>query len=73
MNYSDISSLLITMGVIILVYPITMIVFQFDIESVQNFNLLRITLGVGSALFGAGIGFGIGHIVYKKEKGGKDE
>lgn len=64
MNYSDISSILITIGVIVLVYPITVIVLQFEILEL----LFRTTLGVGSALFGAGIGFGIGHIVYKKEK-----
>jgi len=64
MNYSDISSILITIGVILLVYPITMIVLQLVGET----WLLQITIGVGSALFGAGIGFGIGHLVYKKEK-----
>lgn len=66
MNYSDISSILITIGVILLVYPITMIVLQLVGET--WLLQIQITLGVGSALFGAGIGFGIGHLVYKKEK-----
>lgn len=64
MNYSDISSILITIGVILLVYPITIIALQLVGET----WLVQITMGVGSGLFGAGIGFGIGHIVYKKEK-----
>jgi hypothetical protein len=69
MNYSDLSGLLITIGTIVLVYPITVIVFEFDIL----LGLFRYTLAVGSALFGAGIGFAVGQVVYRKEKGGKDD
>lgn len=66
MSYSNLSSLLIIIGIVILVYPITVINLHFEIQEL----LFRLTLGVGSALFGAGIGFGIGHFTYKKEKVG---
>ena len=66
MSYSDWSGWLITFGIIVLVYPITVIAFQFEIQEL----LFRITIGVGSALLGAGLGVGIGHLAYKKEKGG---
>jgi len=70
MNYSDLSSLLILIGILILVYPLTVIFFQFYDSPMWFF---KVTLGIGSALFGAGIGFGVGHIVYRKEKGEKND
>ncbi len=70
MNMSDLSSLLILIGVVILVYPITVIVLQFD-SPVWLAWFFKITIGVGSALLGAGIGLGVGHLVYK-EKGAKN-
>jgi len=72
MNMSDLSSLLILIGVVILVYPITVIVIQFD-SPVWLAWFFKVTIGVGSALLGAGIGLGVGHLVYRKKDGEKNE
>ncbi len=72
MNMSDLSSLLILIGVVILVYPITVIVLQFDSPTWLAW-FFKVTIGVGSALLGAGIGLGVGHLVYRKKDGEKNE
>lgn len=72
MNMSDLSSLLILIGVVILVYPITVIVLQFDSPTWLAW-FFKVTIGVGSGLLGAGIGLGVGHLVYRKKDGEKNE
>ena len=69
MNLSDLSSLLILIGILVIFYPLTVMFFQFD----SPLWFLQLTLGVGSALIGAGIGLGVGHLVYRKENDGNND
>jgi len=63
LNLSDLSSLLILIGILVVVYPLTVMFFQFD----SPLWFFKVTMGVGSALIGAGIGLGVGDLVYRKE------
>jgi len=58
--------ILFSLGLFMAVYPIVMSNFTetFSVASIFYF-------GIGSALMGAGIGLGVGHLAYR-EKGAKN-
>ena len=68
MNMYHLFIIFFGIGLFMTLYPTIMSNF---IETYPVVNLLY--FGIGSGLMGAGIGFGVGHLVYRKEGKSNDE
>jgi len=68
--------ILYSIGFFIAVFPfVVAIILQNNLLHVEYKSLTEnwiLYFGIGSALMGAGIGFGVGHLVYRKDNGAKN-
>ncbi len=74
MSYFDLFISMVSIGVLVIAIPYTIeLILQFDSPLLFNTIGGKISIGVGTALIGGGLGFGVGHVVYRKKKGGSDD
>lgn len=72
MNMYQLFIIFFGLGLFMVLFPI-LASSQLFLETDFSKRLVLTYFGIGSALMGAGIGLGVGHLVYRKEKGGSND